>query len=75
MMMRPRPTRAVMKKRETKCKPGLRTTNWVTETFSRVVIMVRSELRVPTTKAADLIISHANACYKTGLVISQDFPL
>jgi len=75
MMMRPRPTRAVMKKRETKRKPGVRTTNWVTETFSCVVITVSSELHVPTSKAADLIISHADACYKTGLVISQDFLL
>jgi hypothetical protein len=54
MTMRPRTTRVVMKKREMNRKTGVRTTNWVTETFSHVVVMVSSELDVPTTKAADL---------------------
>ena len=54
MMIRPRTTRDVLKKRETNRKTGVRTTNWVTETFPHVGIMLGSELHVPTAKAADL---------------------
>jgi hypothetical protein len=44
MMIRPRTTRAVMKKRETNRKTGVRTTNWVTETLPHVGIMLTFSL-------------------------------